>query len=702
MLWKECDILPTKDIASYLQDLINQRNQLAANLNTMGVDASDTELLNTLVPKVLQIIGSSEVIETGYGVSGTPVGLGSGEVFTNAGSFRGGEVYSNIGEFINCYSEIGYTTDSLLFLFDGISRSSIGSTSEWENLKSGQSYSFTTREDWLANGFYFYGDNFINTNVETNYNTITAEAIVSLSTIKTSEVDIVDNFQDGGFGLVVNNGVPNFTVMINGTWYNIASSETLEVNKLYYIAGTYDGSTACLYINGVLVSSTEVAGIITYPDTNTNLEIGRNANASTSSYYFQGKIFAVRIYSKALSLSEITANYAIDYSRYLRDITKTNYTIGSITNLTHWFDFTNSNNNECLYSMQNPCYTEKDRNIWIFNGEQNDDSLRLSCTSTSYAKVDIGNITTDNFTLYAVYKTSRVLSNDAALLGMSYRNNDGQLLRLNSNAGYIQLYSGSRSNYKLTTDVLDCLWNVVAIVSDPDSNGVKLYVNGHLKGTLSNFNIGSVLALGHDCGINFNVVQSTYYYPVNYRLIAVADTCHTEDQIITNTGYIKTNYITNYQNEEDNGRTYLIKEGEIQNDFPFYQIVNREGYGGVSAADDNRCMQLTSGNITYAMSGLNTQNGIDLTDYNKLCFRAFGSSIGSYNDWMGYSSAANGLAYGGSNQYPLSYRNKIASIKPSTSQTIYEMDISDITDSYYVGFFTDRNSTIYLSDIWLE
>ena len=43
------------DIAKYLAELNRQRKQLAENLNTMGVQATTTEKLNTLIPKVLQI-----------------------------------------------------------------------------------------------------------------------------------------------------------------------------------------------------------------------------------------------------------------------------------------------------------------------------------------------------------------------------------------------------------------------------------------------------------------------------------------------------------------------------------------------------------------------------------------------------------------------------------------------------------------------
>lgn len=45
--------MPT--IAEQLQELINQKNTLAENLTTKGVPSSNTEKLNTLVPKVLQI-----------------------------------------------------------------------------------------------------------------------------------------------------------------------------------------------------------------------------------------------------------------------------------------------------------------------------------------------------------------------------------------------------------------------------------------------------------------------------------------------------------------------------------------------------------------------------------------------------------------------------------------------------------------------
>lgn len=44
-------------ISQQLTELVNQKNALAANLTTKGVEASSSETLNTLVPKVLEIQG---------------------------------------------------------------------------------------------------------------------------------------------------------------------------------------------------------------------------------------------------------------------------------------------------------------------------------------------------------------------------------------------------------------------------------------------------------------------------------------------------------------------------------------------------------------------------------------------------------------------------------------------------------------------
>lgn len=52
-------------ISNQLTELINQKKQLATNLNIKGVSANENETLNTLVPKVLSIVGGSGDIKLG-------------------------------------------------------------------------------------------------------------------------------------------------------------------------------------------------------------------------------------------------------------------------------------------------------------------------------------------------------------------------------------------------------------------------------------------------------------------------------------------------------------------------------------------------------------------------------------------------------------------------------------------------------------
>ena len=69
------------------------------------------------------------------------------------------------------------------------------------------------------------------------------------------------------------------------------------------MAGTYDGSTLRLFVNGGQVASTAMSGAIA-PSTGP-LRIGGN---SLWGEYFQGRIDEVRIYNRALTTAEIQAD----------------------------------------------------------------------------------------------------------------------------------------------------------------------------------------------------------------------------------------------------------------------------------------------------------------------------------------------------------------------------------------------------------
>jgi len=68
------------------------------------------------------------------------------------------------------------------------------------------------------------------------------------------------------------------------------------------VVGTYNGSTAALYIDGRLESSAARSGNFT-PGT---IAVG---SAGGGGEFFKGKIAVARIYNRALSITEVQQNY---------------------------------------------------------------------------------------------------------------------------------------------------------------------------------------------------------------------------------------------------------------------------------------------------------------------------------------------------------------------------------------------------------
>jgi hypothetical protein len=92
-----------------------------------------------------------------------------------------------------------------------------------------------------------------------------------------------------------------------GGWIHIGSTDhvaeaanQLPLNQWSHLAATYDGATLKLYINGALAGTKNVTGSIT--TTNGAFRIGGN---SIWGEWFNGIIDEVRIYNRALSVSEI-------------------------------------------------------------------------------------------------------------------------------------------------------------------------------------------------------------------------------------------------------------------------------------------------------------------------------------------------------------------------------------------------------------
>ncbi len=160
----------------------------------------------------------------------------------------------------------------------------------WTTGKYGSALSFNGTNSWVT------------VNNSTSLDLVsgfTLEAWVSPSTssgwrtIAMKELDAI-------YYLYASNGTGPGAGMNIGGYHEVFGTSSLATNTWSYVAGTWDGATLRVYVNGTQVASKAVAGVLT---TTTNpLRIGGNSRWGE---YFSGKIDEVRVYNRALSASEI-------------------------------------------------------------------------------------------------------------------------------------------------------------------------------------------------------------------------------------------------------------------------------------------------------------------------------------------------------------------------------------------------------------
>ncbi len=185
-------------------------------------------------------------------------------------------------------------------------------TSEWCGSETTINDSFISGPS-ASNGYALQFDG-TNDVVPTSFmgaNDITTVAVWVKITGRTGgEQDIVCNFHSSGYGLLYDIGNDNkFTwdVHINGAYRYFASDSEIQLNRWYYIVGTYDGNNGYLYIDGVRQSgSITTDGVIT--DSPYSMTIGANPQPSGFIQYMKGVIDEVSIWSVALTDAEIQTN----------------------------------------------------------------------------------------------------------------------------------------------------------------------------------------------------------------------------------------------------------------------------------------------------------------------------------------------------------------------------------------------------------
>lgn len=94
----------------------------------------------------------------------------------------------------------------------------------------------------------------------------------------------------------------------NSTTNTEVRSDPIPLNEFTHVAGTYDGTTIRLYVNGVLdVSATTDLGPLQI--TSSPLIMGSSLRNGTTQEFFHGLVDEVEIFNRALSADEILAIY---------------------------------------------------------------------------------------------------------------------------------------------------------------------------------------------------------------------------------------------------------------------------------------------------------------------------------------------------------------------------------------------------------
>lgn len=121
--------------------------------------------------------------------------------------------------------------------------------------------------------------------------------------------------QNHGFALVPRSYSESRTGYLHkvGNGVALSSLPSTTPNGVYQHTLLYSGTTASATMNGQY--PTDVFDIEFWQRVNDNIVVGARPNY-TSGSRFAGRLYSLRIYSRALTSAEIAANYAVDKARF--------------------------------------------------------------------------------------------------------------------------------------------------------------------------------------------------------------------------------------------------------------------------------------------------------------------------------------------------------------------------------------------------
>ena len=270
------------------------------------------------------------------------------------------------------------------------------------------------------------------------------------------------NFANQNIALYVYDGVFNFFQRYNNSDLSLNSGSTTYYFTYNHVVVTSDQTTAKLYVNGSLVASGSVPAQ-SYSGGSPQVGIGRQQHPSSSTYaYFNGGLDQIRVFSKAISASEVTTLNGETFDSATKSIT----------------DIFGDRSALALYQFENNANDTGGASGYlneggIFNGSTSyvefaADTFQFQTLSISaWIKVDPSG--SGNRIIFSNYEFSGVSK------GLIFRVGTGNIIHFE---GYAADTSGQRFTATTSTTIADETWVNVIGVADSSANTVKIYING--------------------------------------------------------------------------------------------------------------------------------------------------------------------------------------------------------------------------------
>ena len=271
--------------------------------NTIMIDGQGYNWTNTKGEQVQMPSPSGVVYATGEGHSGN----GYAKIALVTGENSSSEMGQPVKNGLKVWLDANYNTKT----------SHSNTTTTWKDLSGNGIDGVINGAVWGSNYLKFDGSNDWVKLTQMNYSNYTIEIVTMPEALPSSEVDLVANFESGGYGLVFVNGYAKNLAYVSSAYKEAKVPTISTINRKYSIAGSYDGKTLKVYMNGNLSSSLSLTGSIGTAGSSTVMAIGANpAGSSANGNYYNGRVYSVRIYNRALTDAEIRENYKVDNSNY--------------------------------------------------------------------------------------------------------------------------------------------------------------------------------------------------------------------------------------------------------------------------------------------------------------------------------------------------------------------------------------------------